>query len=273
MKQKGNIFVFIVLMALAGISVLAVLQAPEYRGVTDRSSFIEHETAVTLRKAPRRMLYALAPDSVRNWVRDSVAKDYDASVKAVRKDLRRALSKELSKKDPLNSQKDGYHEELRKVVSSRTAEPEVLIFKRKLVTTADDGLLKRMEFLKERMAEDRASDDRLSGYNDLELERLKRVPLLLGYTVPVRIRYKDAGRDTSQVFLFVHADAFTFKPVISEAASRFKPKPYPAVNVLLPMKHPYELLFERRIREPWKKFLKSEEDRYNRNGRRRYKSL
>ena len=40
MKSKGNIFVFIVLVALAWFSVLAVLQAPVYSGVTDRDEMI-----------------------------------------------------------------------------------------------------------------------------------------------------------------------------------------------------------------------------------------
>lgn len=278
MKSKGNIFVFIALVVLAWFSVLAVLQAPVYSDVTDRDSFIEHETALVLRRSPRRMLYALAPDSVRSWVRDSIAKDYDARVRAVQKDLRRALSKPLPKKDPLTSQRDGYHEDLRKAVSSRTAEPEVLVFQRKAVTTAQEDVLRRMQILKERMEEDRASlgrkllgrsesDDRLSGYNDRELARLRREGLVLGYTVPVRIRYREAGRDTSRVFLLVHADAFTYKPAIWEAQRRYKPRAYPAVSVLVPSGEYYESLFEMRFWDPWKKFLKSEEDRYHRNGR------
>ena len=279
MKDKSNIFVFIVLAALAGFSALAVLHWPAYFSVTDRDSFIEHETALVLRRSPRRMLYALAPDSVRNWVRDSIAKDYDARVRAVQKDLRRALSKPLPKKEPLGSQKDGYYEDLRKAVSSRTAEPEVLVFHRKAVTTAQEDVLRKMQMLKEHMEEDRASlsrkllgrsesDDRLSGYNDRELARLRREALVLGYTVPVRIRYRDAGRDTSQVFLLVHADEFAYKPALWEVQGRYKPKTYPAVSVLVKREFYYEPLFEKRFWEPWHKFLKAEEDRYYRNGRR-----
>ena len=144
---------------------------------------------------------------------------------------------------------------------------------------SQEDVLRKMQMLKEHMEEDRASlsrkllgrsesDDRLSGYNDRELARLRREALVLGYTVPVRIRYRDAGRDTSQVFLLVHADEFAYKPALWEVQGRYKPKTYPAVSVLVKREFYYEPLFEKRFWEPWHKFLKAEEDRYYRNGRR-----